>query len=503
MNTLLNAMKEESTHVLTENGGKTYSTSNDALMDLFAFGGSYRSRSDEDCIFLFKKAYDQNKLLALKCLFYLYDVRGGQGERRFFYVVIKWLATYDPEVVRKNLMLIPEYGRWDMLYAFVGTPLQAYAFEIMRQQFCLDLVCETPSLLGKWLKSMNTSSEESCKLGSLTAKYFGLPPRAYRKALSSLREKIRVVERLMSANRWDEIRFDQLPSKAGLKYRNAFARRDIIKEKYKAFAQNKDTKVNAGTLNPCDVVLQARLFTPGDINEETNRLMINKYWDNLNNYFHDAVFNGVAVVDTSGSMEGCDFTGVAPIDVAIALGMYCGEKCNPASPWANHYITFSREARLIPIEGIDFVDKVDRIYHKNLCENTNIRSVFDLLLRLAVQNHVAQEDMPQNIVVISDMEFDSCASFSDLGKYGADTSHYESEMEAIAQIWENYGYELPKLVFWNVNARQDNIPMRDNGRVTFVSGYSPVLFESILSGKTGIDLVLDKLNSDRYANIRV
>ena len=229
--------------------------------------------------------------------------------------------------------------------------------------------------------------------------------------------------------------------------------------------------------------------------------MIGKYWDNLADYFHDAVFNGVAVVDTSASMTG-GFNEINPIDVAISLGMYCAEKCNESSPWYGHYITFSRQARLVPVEGIDFVDKVHRIYSKNLCENTNIKSVFDLILKLAIENGVKQEDMPKNVIVISDMEFDSCASFDDnygyWSRYNRDT---KSEMEKIADIWKAHGYELPKLVFWNVQARQDNIPMRDNGRVTFVSGYSPVLFEQIMTGKTGIDLILDKLNSQRYAVI--
>jgi hypothetical protein len=222
--------------------------------------------------------------------------------------------------------------------------------------------------------------------------------------------------------------------------------------------------------------------------------MINKYWENLHDYFQNAVFNGVAVVDTSCSMT-WGRESILPIDVAIALGMYCAEKCNPSSPWAGHYITFSRDARLVPVEGIDFVDKVKRIYNANLCQNTNIQSVFDLLLKLAVQNKVPQEDMPENIVIISDMEFDSAS-------YDWESNRVNSEMEKIAKVWAAAGYQMPKLVFWNMNARQDNIPMKDNGRVTFVSGYSPVIYEMLMTGKTGVDLVLEKLNSERYACIK-
>ncbi len=502
MNTLLNAMKAQNAQTLTENGGRTYNTTMNGLMDLFALGGAYRSRTDTDCINLFLQAFNEDETYALKCLFYLRDVRGGQGERRFFRVVTRWLANNKTEAIRRNLRLVPEYGRWDDLYTFVGTPLESDVFQMMYHQLALDVSCKTPSLLAKWLKSENATNAETRELGKKTAKAFKMTPRQYRKTLSTLREKIRIVERLMSENRWDEIEFDKIPSRAGFIYRNAFARRDIIKAKYEKFAKDTTAKVNAGTLYPAEVVNKARHVCGGL--EDTERLMVNKYWDNLDDYFKNAVFNGVAVVDTSGSMTGWG-NEVAPIDVAISLGMYCGEKCNRNSPWHGHYITFSRDARLVPIEGVDFVNKVQRIVAANLCDNTNIRSVFDLLLKLAIQNGVKSEDMPENIVVISDMEFDSCASFRDTSswsRWGVDQGDgYQSEMEAIAKIWEDAGYHMPKLVFWNVCARQDNIPMRDNGRVSFVSGYSPVLFEQILTGKTGIDLVKEKLDSPRYERI--
>lgn len=498
MNTILNAMKQMNNITTTEKGGITYKSTMNGLMDLFAMGGSYRKRSDADVIFLFDKAFKEDESYALKCLFYLRDIRGGQGERRFFRIVTRWLAYEHTEAMRRNLKFVPEYGRWDDLYVFVGTPLEKDAFNIMYHQLALDVECKTPSLLAKWLKSENTSSADSRALALKTRTAFNMTPRQYRKTLSVLRERIRIVERLMSENRWDEIEFDKLPSKAGIRYKNAFARHDLMRQKseknvmtYEDFAKDKNTKVNAKTLNPCEVVNEA-IYAARKSMDDTDRLMVNKYWDNLKDYFNGAVFDGVAVVDTSASMRGY-YRSIAPIDVAISLGMYCAEKCNPASPWYGNYITFSRQARLVPIQGADFVDKVRRIYDTNLCENTNIKSVFDLLLKLARQNGVNPEDMPKNIVIISDMEFDYCS-----GMY---SNTVLSEMEKIAVEWARYGYQLPKLVFWNVEARQDNIPMRDNGRVTFVSGYSPVIYEMVMTGKTGLDLVLDKLNSERYAVI--
>lgn len=494
MNKLLSAMTEVSNTHLTQNSDLTYSSTLNMLADMFAFGAAYRGRSDEDCILLFKNAFEQNETLALKCLFYLRDVRGGQGERRFFRVCYHWLANEHTEAARRNMQYLVEYGRWDDFYCLVNTSLETEMFEFLKYQLALDVSCQTPSLLAKWLKSENCASADSRALGAKTRKAFGMTSKQYRKTLSILRERIRVLERLMSQNRWEEIEFDKIPSKAGLKYRNAFARRDILKARYEAFAKDKNTKVNAGVLNPCDVVAQARKEYNVSI-DTASRVMVNKYWDNLTDYFKGAVFDGVAVVDTSGSMTWGYNNTIKPIDVAIALGMYCGEKCGLDSPWYNNYITFSRQARLVPIKGVDFVDKVRRIEDANLCENTNIESVFDLILSLAVKNNVPDSEMPKNIVIISDMEFDTATDswFDDFGLLAV--------MEKCMEKYACAGYTLPHLVFWNVNAMQDNIPMRDNGNVTFVSGYSSVLFEQIMAGKTGLDLILEKLNGERYAPI--
>lgn len=498
-NKLLNAMKEQNNYKFTENGGVSLHSTMNGIMDLFALGGAYRSRSDEDCISLFEAAFNEDPTYALRCLFYLRDCRGGQGERRFFRVVSRYMARKHTNEMLRNLKYIPIMGRWDDLYVFIDTPLEKDAFNLMKHQLALDVECKTPSLLAKWLKSENTSSADSRMLASITRQHFGMTARQYRKTLSILRERIRVLERLMSAGRWDEIEFDKIPSKAGLIYRNAFAKHDLTRERYEKFAKDEKTKVNAGVLNPCDVVAKAREEFYHNM-ENPTRLMVGKYWDNLYNYFQGATFNGVAVVDTSGSMT-CGIPGskVQPIDVAISLGMYCAEKCNPNSPWYGNYITFSRQARLVEIKGADFVDKVARIVRTNLCENTNIESVFDLLLNTAIKNHIPNAEMPKNVIIISDMEFDAARGG---GYWGYNrTPAIKTVMEGIMQKWLSYGYTAPHLVFWNVAARDDNIPMHDNGSVTFVSGYSATLFEQLLTGKTGWDLIKEKLDSPRYAMI--
>lgn len=504
-NKLLNAVKEATNITRTENGAVTRNTTMSALLDLFGTGAAYRTRSESDCIVLFQKAFDENPIYALKCLFYLRDARGGQGERRFFRVVTKWLADNKTAVMKRNLKYVPEFGRWDDLYAFIGTVLEKDVFDLMGEQFVLDLQCKTPSLLAKWLKSENTSSAQSRALATKTRKAFGLTPREYRKSLSVLRARINVLERLMSAGQWDKIEFDKIPSKAGLVYRNAFARHDVERMRadkdavaYKDFMQDKNTKVNAKALYPYEVVAKAtgysgmtRRWDWSEDYDPIERAAINKYWDNLEDYFNGASLDALCMIDTSASMWGTDAS--APINVAISIGLYAAERAR--GPFHGHYISFSSRPQLIETYGSDFVDKVKRIYSTNLCENTDIEAAFDILLNTAIKSHCRQSDLPKTIIVVSDMQFDA-----QRGRYGSSNA---TLMENIAYKWQRAGYQMPELVYWNVQARGNNvIPMQAKDGITFVSGFSPILFEQIMKGKTGYDLMMDKLNSARYECIR-
>ena len=504
-NKLLNAVKEATNVTRTENGAVTRNTTMSALLDLFGTGAAYRTRSESDCIVLFQKAFDENPIYALKCLFYLRDARGGQGERRFFRVVTKWLADNKTAVMKRNLKYVPEFGRWDDLYAFIGTALEKDVFDLMGEQFVLDLQCKTPSLLAKWLKSENTSSAQSRALATKTRKAFGLTPREYRKSLSILRARINVLERLMSAGQWDKIEFDKIPSKAGLVYRNAFARHDVERMRadkdavaYKDFMQDKNTKVNAKALYPYEVVAKATNYSGMNYGwnrsencDPVERAAINKYWDNLEDYFNGASLDALCMIDTSGSMWGSDAS--APINVAISIGLYAAERAR--GPFHGHYISFSSRPQLIETYGFDFVDKVKRIYSTNLCENTNIEAAFDMLLDTAIKSHCRQSDLPKTIIVVSDMQFDRQRSY-----YGNSNA---TLMENIAYKWQRAGYQMPELVYWNVQARGNNvIPMQAKDGITFVSGFSPTLFSQIMMGKTGYELMMDKLNEERYSCIQ-
>ena len=481
MGKLLDGLKDEFNYGITENGAKKHLTTKSDVLDMFALCGSYRNRSDDDCILAFKKAYEENAELALKCLFYLRDVRGGQGERRFFRVCFKWLAVNDTEAALRNLPYISEYGRWDdLIYSCIDTPCKKEMLKIIEDQLALDLCSKTPSLLGKWMPSENASSKTTKAVADQLRTALGLSHRDYRKMLSFLRSKINIVEKLMSENRWDEIEFDKIPSKAGIIYKNAFARRDILAKKYEAFAKDKDTKVNAKTLYPYDIAHQAFYCKMDD---EVNREMIQKFWDNLPDYYNGRVENSIAIVDVSGSMYG------RPLEAAVSLGAYVAE--HSKGLFANHFITFSSNPQLVKFEGTDIVDKFRRAGTANWGGSTNIEKTMNLLLETAIKNEVPSSEMPTTLYIFSDMEFDQASE--DL-RVKNQTTFFES----MRKIWATYGYTLPKVIFWNLDGRSQNIPALGR-EFSYVSGLSPVMIETILGGKDGYDLMIAKLvQSGRY-----
>lgn len=502
MNTFLNQLESDANYGYTENGAVKKLSTNNPICDLFAMGAAFRSRSDEDCIFLFKNAYEYDSTLALKCLFWIRDCRGGAGERRFFRVCLKWLAENYPAKTRLLIPYVPEYGRYDDWFELFGTPVEKSVIESIRDQLLTDLLSEKNgvSLLAKWCPSENASSPTTKARAKKIRISLGMTAKEYRQLLSLLRKKINILERLMSANKWEEIEFDKIPSRAGIIYKNAFARRDVITERYASFIKDKKTKVNVSVLYPYEVVSEAIKFDRWSNTADTDREVINKYWENLPDYLEGKECSMLCVVDTSGSMLGYYGQSAAPINVAVSLGMYCAERVG--EPFKNHYISFSSRPKLVKVEGIDFVDKVDRIYKTNICENTNLTAVFDLLLNAVLRRGVKKEDIPKTIVIISDMEIDQgTGRGSYFNRQYTETPEVLTEMEQNRRKWAAVGYELPRLVYWNVNARNNTI--LDSGpNVSFVSGMSPVLFKQVLTGKNGWDLCLETILSERYECIK-
>lgn len=492
MNEFLKALKEDTNYTLTENSGITHKSTLNSVLDMFAMGGSMRNRPEEDIIRMFKKAYEEDATLALKCLFYLRDVRGGQGERRFFRICFKWLADHHCAEVVHLIPFVANYGRYDDLYTLFGTACQTDMLEYLEKV----IKQNEDHLVYKWLPSINTSSYETQKRGRIIATWLGMTERQYRKMLSEGRKACKIVETLMSQQRWNEIEFNKLPSRAGLLYKKAFMRREETRERYAAFMDSKETKVNAGVLNPVDIAHQIfNSYVPS----KTERKAWDKYWECLPDYYNGREEPGIAVVDVSGSMYG------TPMEAAVSLGAYIAER--GYGPFKNHFITFSGNPDLVEFKGIDLYDKFTRARGAEWGGNTNIEAVFDLLLNTAIKSHMSADKMPKTLYIFSDMEFDHCMTYGPVvhdrwisGNTINDEKRLLTVIEAQAEKWARNGYELPRVIFWNLDARHDNIPAL-GGKFSYVSGFSPVMISTILGGKDGWDLCLEKLNSDRYSVI--
>lgn len=481
--TPVTAKKADDNVALTENGALAFKSSKSAVLDFFATGGALRQRAASSALATFTGAYQENALLATKALFYFRDIRGGQGERNTFRTFLTWLANNDPAVVKANLHLISEYGRWDDLYVLVGTPVEKDMFSLIRTQLIADLKAEQPSLMAKWLKSENTSSDESKKLARMTRRALGLSPREYRKALSALRARIGLVEQKISTSKWKQVEYDKIPSKAGMQYRKAFMRHDPVRyQQFIAAVAAGEKKINAAALFPYEIVEKVHRSALSE------RQALDVMWNSLPNYLEGTEgVRGMVVADVSGSMVG------RPMDTSVSLAIYTAER--NTGPFAGKYITFTDRPRLITVKQGDIYTKVKQVMSTDVGYSTNVEAVFDMILSTAVQGRYKQADLPTHLYMVSDMEFD-----------GATNRRHTSErlFETIAARYERAGYEMPFLVFWNVNSRNVQQPMTmDKRGFQLVSGSSPSIFTSLMSHSavSAYDLMLEVLNQDRYSAI--
>ena len=497
MNEFLNALKNDTNYGYTENGGVKHNSTMNKVLDMFAMGGSMRNRSEDDIIHMFKCAYGEDPTLALRCLFYLRDVRGGQGERRFFRVILHWMGNYMVDEVEHLIPMIAEYGRWDDLFELFNTKCESamlgYIYHTINKN--------EDHLIYKWLHSLNASSLTTKSRGRKIASEFNMTEREYRKMLTEGRKACNLVESLMSQNHWDQIAFDKLPSRAGLLYKKAFMRREETKARYADFMSNEKTTVNAAVLNPVDIAHQIFNYRSWNHPSVTERNAWQKYWDNLKDYYNGREEPGIAIVDVSGSMYG------QPLEAAVSMGAYIAERGK--GPFRNHFITFSNNPQLVEFSGVDIYDKFIRAESAEWGGSTNIEAVFDMLLDTALKYHTPKEDMPKTLYIFSDMEFNGCITSGprSVDHWGyapgariLNKGQIDTVIEAQARKWKTYGYQIPRVIFWNLDARHENIPAIGPG-FSYVSGFSMNMVECILSGKDGIELMLEKLSSARYTPI--
>jgi hypothetical protein len=483
---MLNFLKNEANKTFTENGAVTYASTCSDCLDLFATIGALRRESDEEIISRFVKAYAEDPNLAMKTLFFARDVRGGFGERRVFRVILAWLAANEPASVRKNVEAIAQYGRFDDLLSLLGTPCESDAFACIKKQLDADLAAMENggevSLLAKWLPSVNASNAVTVHNAKRIARALGMDDAAYRKTLVKLRAHIRIIENNLREGDYT-FDYEKQPSKAMLKYRKAFLRNDG--ERYQTFmgkVSSGEARLHTGTLTPYDIIAP---FFNNQVTE-AERSSINATWNAQEDFTGDD--NALVVVDGSGSMySGCD---PLPAAVALSLGIYFAERNTGA--FKNHFITFSEHPQLVEIKGRDILEKVRYCHEYNECANTDIQKVFELVLSAAVKNKVPQSELPKTLYIISDMEFDCCAE-------GAGATNFEYAKS----IFAARGYELPRVVFWNVASRNRQQPVTKNEQgVALVSGCTPRIFSMLQSGTLSpYAYMLEILGSERYQGI--
>ncbi|MCL2527960.1 MAG: DUF2828 domain-containing protein [Defluviitaleaceae bacterium] len=483
---MLQHLKNQVNRTFTENNAVTNLSTGSHCLDLFATIGALRSASEQEITTRFTRAWAENPDLTIKILFYARDIRGGLGERSVFRIILRNMATTAPASLLKNLWAIPEYGRYDDLLVLLDTPLRKDVITFIKSQLYMDTTAledgKAISLLGKWLPSINANNKATVRYAKLLAKEMGMLEASYRKTLSKLRAHIAIIENNLREMDYT-FDYEKQPSKAMMKYRKAFLRNDG--ERYKGFLSSVakgEAKLNTGTLFPYEII---RPLINSTISSD-EQASIDATWNAQDDYTNGE--NALVVIDGSGSMYG--YGNPKPAEVALSLGIYFAERSKGG--FANHFITFSQNPRLVEIKGRNISEKVQYCRSYNEVANTNIKKVFDLILQTAVDNKLSQEELPSTLYIISDMEFDSCA-------VDADITNFEYAKKA----FEAKGYALPIVVFWNVQSRNQQQPVTINEQgVVLVSGASPRVFSMLTSGSmTPMKYMLETLENQRYSKI--
>ena len=490
----------------TENGAVARNTTGDARLDFFGSAGSLRSADKRRArtasagssrtahemariTRLFSEAYREDPLFATKIVFYARDVRGGLGERQTFRTLLQFMAEYHPEALRPNMDLIGVYGRFDDLYCLIGTPLEDEMWAAMKRQFEEDRASlqagNAISLLAKWIKTADASSANTRRLGILTAQKLGYTVYEFKRLVRAMRKQIGIVEALMSAGRWDEIRYCAVPSRAMMIYRNAFMKHDA--DRFGEFvreAAGGEVTIHSAALFPYDIVEKV-MYGDRRWGRITEDQVLEAQWRQLPDYV-EAGTNALVIADTSGSMYG------RPMATSVGLAVYFAER--NTDPYHNLFMSFSGTSRIQMLKGETLAQKIRSIDMHDWANNTNLQAAFQHVLEIAVQNHVAQEDMPKSLIVISDMEIDFCGD--------RNWTFYEK----MAQKFRKYGYQIPNIIFWNVASRHDVFHAdRSRTGVQLVSGQSAAVFRQVMQcvGLNPVEAMEKIINSERYVAIAV
>jgi hypothetical protein len=461
MNTFVKAITDHSNQTTTENGMPALHSSTNANVDLFFKIGASRGK---DILSDFNIAFNENKELATRIALWARDIRGGAGERQIFRDILTWLEFNDINILLRVIPLIPVVGRWDDLLIFSTTRAKNAAFSEVYKA-----ILNKNALCAKW---MPRKGEVAIQLRN----FLKMSPKQYRKTLVTLSS---TVEQNMCSGTWNTINYSHVPSRAAKIYKSTFRLHD--QERYDEYLQNLvsgTAKVNAAAIFPHEIVSEFLHLEPA----LQEKVLLEQQWKALPNYLgNDSIF---PMVDVSGSMLAGS---PQAIDVAIGLGLYISEKNR--GPFKDCILTFSESPKILKLSG-DLHNKVEILRTAEWGMNTDLTSAFMTLLQMAINNHVPEVDMPKTILVLSDMQFD--ASRNDLTDYA---------YEMIRKQYTNFGYTCPNIIFWNLYDRGGNIPVKfDQSGVAMVSGFSPSIMKSILSGSkfTPESIMLNTVGISKY-----
>lgn len=496
---------------LTENGAVSYATSGSALVDINFAIASLRGKSDKEISTKFRNAFNENPELAMRWLFMARDAREGVGERNLFKVCMMDLTNNGmSELVKALIPLIPEYGRWDDMWCLLDLKAtKTPVLNVVKSQLKRDIenyhAGKSVSLLGKWLPSQNASSAKTKKYGEMIQKSLKWTPKQYRQTLSALREHIDVVERKMSSQNWQSIDYEAVPSKANVLYNSAFLRHDEERRRlFLGAVQKGEAKINSSVTFPHE--LAHKYYQNGRYLGSRPDQGIEAMWNALPDMVKDDS-STICVADGSGSMT-CNVGGkgnhLMALTVANALAIYFAERCK--GQFKDKYITFSHSPKLVDLSGANTLLGKLKIAGKH-CEvaDTNVEAVFDLLLDTALEFDMDQNELPNNVLILSDMEFNSCVVNNTKTKsrysYSAtyERGFSKTLFESIKEKWAKHGYTLPKLIFWNLNSRSGAMPVTQNDVACLVSGFSVNILKQVFSDRMNpYDMLVDSLLTERY-----
>lgn len=495
MNTLVNALSGKTKSIrnekpaLTFNGAETLPGSGRASLDLFATIGSLSDA--KQVISLFIKAYNEDKVLAGRVSLWSRDCRGGAGRRFAYREILKWLEVNDFEMFQRFLVKTPELGRWDDVLVAQTDAGKQEAFRLVAHG-----LTQKDALCAKWMPRKGPMALE------LRA-FLGLSPKNYRRLLVGLTN---VIETAMCAKTFNEIVYSHVPSVAGARYAKAFRKHDA--ERYQAWldslkAQPKDAKavkINVDTLFPYDVLRSLAAGQEG---------YADAAWSALPDYYDRTTMRILSLVDTSASMSNWGYYGqsstmgktkTTPMDIAVSLGIYTAERNEGA--FKNTAMMFSSSAKFVQFKDGDTLrKKVNRLRNDGYMGSTNIQAAFKLILDTAVTHKVKPEDMPTHLLIISDMEFNQAVVAHD-PDFAARRAFQSENFTAMQQMYRSAGYDQPTIVFWNVNSREGNSPVRfDESGTAMVSGFSPAVVKSALNAKVvdPLEVMMETIDKERYS----